>query len=157
MTSSGLFKSILVPFDGSPSSRKALDIGLQTAKLSGAELALLTVEEYVPHFAGAVGEVEEEKERQDQYAAHIQREAREAAKQWGMDFSRADILVGHVAQTIVNHARSIQCDLIIIGHSGRSGVWANFLGTTVERVSRHAHCSVLIVRERSGDCTSPPP
>ena len=37
-------------------------------------------------------------------------------------------------------------DLILVGHSGLSGVWAAFLGTTAEKVSRHAPCSVLIVR-----------
>jgi len=37
-------------------------------------------------------------------------------------------------------------DLILVGHSGLSGVWAKFLGTTAEKVSRHAPCSVLIVR-----------
>jgi hypothetical protein len=37
-------------------------------------------------------------------------------------------------------------DLVVIGHSGLSGVWGLFLGTTAEKVSRHAACSVRIVR-----------
>lgn len=141
-----LFKYILIPFDGSVSSRRALDVGLGMSQAFGAKAALLTVEEYIPRFAGDIGEVKEEKERQNAYFAGIQREAREAAKLRGLDFDRADILAGHVTQTIVNHAKEIQCDLIVMGHSGRSGVWANFLGTTVEKVSRHTHCTVVIVR-----------
>ncbi len=35
---------------------------------------------------------------------------------------------------------------MLVGHSGLSGVWAALLGTTAEKVSRHAPCSVLIVR-----------
>jgi hypothetical protein len=35
---------------------------------------------------------------------------------------------------------------VVIGHTGHSGVWGLFLGTTAEKVSRHAACSVLIVR-----------
>jgi nucleotide-binding universal stress UspA family protein len=37
-------------------------------------------------------------------------------------------------------------DLIVLGHRGLSGVWATFLGQVAEKVSRHAHCSLLIVR-----------
>ncbi len=53
---------------------------------------------------------------------------------------------GHPAQTIVEVAKEGNYDLILVGHSGVSGVWAAFLGTTAEKVSRHAPCSVLIVR-----------
>lgn len=141
-----LFKHILIPFDGSVSSRKALDVALAMAKAFGAKISLLSVEEHVPHFAGDIGEVKEEKEWQNDYFARAQREAREIAKLQGMDFDRADILVGHPAQSIINHAKAIKSDLIILGHSGRSGVWANFLGSAAEKVSRHAHCSVVIVR-----------
>jgi|GEM_PF-5930260 len=37
-------------------------------------------------------------------------------------------------------------DLILVGHSGLSGVWAAFWGTTAEKVNRRAPCSILIVR-----------
>jgi nucleotide-binding universal stress UspA family protein len=146
MIEPALFKYILIPFDGSPSSSKAIDVGLAMAKAFGSRVALLTVEEYIPRFAGDIGEVKEEKERQNQFFAGIQRETRESAKLQGLDFERADILAGHVAQNIITHAQAIQCDLIVMGHSGRSGVWASFLGSTVEKVSRYAHCTVVIVR-----------
>ncbi|HAY21801.1 MAG TPA: hypothetical protein DCY27_06470 [Desulfobacterales bacterium] len=35
---------------------------------------------------------------------------------------------------------------MLVRYSRLSGVWAAFLGTTAEKVSRHAPCSVLIVR-----------
>jgi nucleotide-binding universal stress UspA family protein len=141
-----LFRHILIAFDGSASSRKALDAALGLAQAFGGKLSLVSVEEYVPHFPADIGEVKEEKERQNEFYTRLHREARDVAKLKGMDFDQADILVGHVAQRIIEHARSIECDLIVMGYSGRSGVWANFLGTTVERVSRHAHCSVIVVR-----------
>ena len=141
-----MFKHILLAFDGSASSRKALDVALEMAQVFGARVSLLSVEENVPHFPADIGEVKEEKERLNDYFGGLQREARDAAKMQGMDFDRADILVGHVAQTIIHHAQAIQSDLIVMGHSGRSGVWGGFLGTTTEKVSRHAHCSILIVR-----------
>ena len=146
MASISLFKYILIPFDGSTSSRKALHVGLGLAQEFAAKVAIVTVEEHLPRFAGDIGEVIEEKERQDEYSARIQREAREAAKLRNLDFERADILVGHVAQSIINHSKAIQCDLIVMGNSGRSGVWGTFLGTTADKVSRYAHCTVMIVR-----------
>jgi len=54
---------------------------------------------------------------------------------------------GHPAQTSVQVAEEGRFGLVLLGHSGLSGVWAKFLGTTAaEKVSRHAPCSVLIVR-----------
>jgi nucleotide-binding universal stress UspA family protein len=42
---------------------------------------------------------------------------------------------GHPAQIIVEVAKEGRFDLILVGHSGLSGVWAAFLGTTAEKVS----------------------
>jgi nucleotide-binding universal stress UspA family protein len=64
----------------------------------------------------------------------------------GLDLQHADVLTGHVAKSIINYAKKIKCDLIIVGHSGLSGAWANFLGTTAEKISHHADCTVMIVR-----------
>ncbi|MBI4203069.1 MAG: universal stress protein [Chloroflexi bacterium] len=140
------FRYILIAFDGSDSSRKALRAGLAMALAFGARVALVSVEEFIPHYPGTVSEVQAESERQHEYYTRIHREARDEAKLLGTEFERADILLGHVAQTIINHASEIQCDLIVMGHSGRSGVWGRFLGTTADKVSRYAHCAVLIVR-----------
>jgi nucleotide-binding universal stress UspA family protein len=43
-------------------------------------------------------------------------------------------------------AQEGKLDAVLVGHSGLSGVWAKFLGTTAEKVSRHAPCTVIIVR-----------
>ena len=141
-----MFAHILVAFEGSASSRKALDVALSVADAFNAKVSLVSVEEHLPYFPGDIGEVKEEKLLQNEYYTKLQREARELAKLWGLDFERTDILVGHVARTIIDHAKEVQCDLIVMGHSGRSGAWASFLGSTAEKVSRYAHCTVMIVR-----------
>jgi nucleotide-binding universal stress UspA family protein len=53
---------------------------------------------------------------------------------------------GHPAKTIVQIAKEGKFDLVLVGNSGLSGVWAAFLGTTAEKVGRHSSCTVLIVR-----------
>ena len=141
-----MFQHILVAFDGSTSSWKALDVATGLAKVLVAKLSLVSVEERLPLFPADMGEVDEEKERQDEIFQKLQREAYEKVVLSGLDLYRNDVLMGHVSKSIIDHAKSIQCDLIIMGHSGRSGVWANVLGSTAEKVSRNAHCTVMIVR-----------
>ncbi len=141
-----MFKHILVAFDGSAFSHKALEVATGLAKTLGADLSLVSVEEHLPSYPGDVGEVKEEKERQNELFQKMQQEAREKVRSAGLDLRRADILAGHVAKSIISHAKAIQCDLIVVGHSGRSGVWGSLLGTTAEKVSSNAHCTVMIVR-----------
>lgn len=141
-----MFANILVPFDGSTSSRKALEIAIVMAKAFNSKLSIVSVEEHIPLVAADVGEVKEEKEYKNGLFTKLQREARELVKSQEMDLYRADILIGHEAKSIINHSISIKSDLIVMGHSGRSGAWANFLGTTAEKVSRYAKCTVMIVR-----------
>jgi nucleotide-binding universal stress UspA family protein len=59
---------------------------------------------------------------------------------------RTEIRAGHPAQEIVRAARDHGADLVVVGHTGHLGVWGRFLGTSAEKVGRHAACSVLIVR-----------
>ena len=141
-----MFQHILVAFDGSTSSRKGLDVAIGLAKALGANLSLVSVEEHLPSYPGDIGEVKDEKERQNNLFQNLQREAREKVKLSGLDLHRADVLMGHVSKSIINHAKSIQCDMIVMGHSGRSGAWGSFLGSTADKVSRYAHCTVMIVR-----------
>jgi universal stress protein A len=65
-----------------------------------------------------------------------------------------ETLDGQVAETIVTTASQHQCDLIIIGTHGRSGVPHLLLGSVAEKVARTAPCPVLIVR--SGGQTNAP-
>src|SRR3990172_11626715 len=101
-----MFKHILVAFDGSAFSRKALEIAAGLAKTLGADLSLVSVEEHLPSYAADVGEVKEEKERQNELFQKMQREAREKVKTAGLDLHRVDILAGHVAKTIISHAKA---------------------------------------------------
>lgn len=140
-----MFQKILVAYDGSEGAEKALRAGIHLAKIHLAKLVALSVQENLPRFASTIDEVQGEKAFADQQGAQLLEAARAKAQQAGVDL---EILMrpGHPAQTIVQVAKEGKFDLILVGHSGLSGVWAAFLGTTAEKVSRHASCSVLIVR-----------
>jgi nucleotide-binding universal stress UspA family protein len=140
-----MFKKILLAYDGSEGAGKGLKAGIKLAKVHQAELCALAVEDKLPRFSATIDEVQEEKELADQQYGKILKVAEALAKEAGVDL-RTMVRPGHPAKTIVGVAKEGKFDLILVGHSGLSEVWARFLGTTAEKVSRHAPCSVLIVR-----------
>ncbi|MCL5960066.1 MAG: universal stress protein [Chloroflexi bacterium] len=140
-----LYTKILVPFDGSQGSWKAMRKAILLAREQRAELAALSVEEKLPHYAATVGEVQEEEERQKVYFTDLQAQAAALAREQGIDLS-TEVLAGHAAGHIVHYAREHGFDLIVIGQSGHSGIWGTLLGSTTARVVSQAHCDVLVVR-----------
>ena len=140
-----MFKKILLAYDGSEGANKALKAGIDLAQIHQAELWALAVQEKLPRFSGTIDEVQEEKEFANQHYGKLLEAAGARAQEAGIDLKTL-MRPGHPAQTILQVAKEGKFDLILVGHSGLSGVWAAFLGTTAEKVSRHAPCSVLIVR-----------
>jgi len=140
-----MFRKILLAFDGSEGANRALEAGIGLAKIHGAELWAVAVEEKLPRFSGTIDEVKEAKEFANHQYGSLLEKARAQAEGAGIKLKTV-LRPGHPAQTIVQAAKEGKFDLVLVGHSGVSGVWAAFLGTTAEKVSRHAPCSVLIVR-----------
>ena len=140
-----MFRKILLAYDGSEGANRALEVGIGLAKTHGAELWAVAVQEKLPRFSGTIDEVQEEKQFADEQYGKLLEAAKVKAKKAGGELKTL-MRPGHPAQTIVAVAREGNFDLVLVGHTGLSGVWAAFLGTTAEKVSRHAPCSVLIVR-----------
>ncbi len=53
---------------------------------------------------------------------------------------------GPAGTAIVEAARDLPAELVVVGTHGRSGLQRFFLGSVSEKVIREAHCSVLVVR-----------
>jgi len=140
-----MYKKMLVAFDGSEGAKRALAAGLSMARIHQAELWALAVEEKLPRFSATIDEVQEEKDFADRYYGALLAEASRQAREAGMALHTL-LRAGHAAKTIVEVVKEGAFDLVIVGHTGLSAVWAMVLGSTAERVSRHAPCSVLIVR-----------
>jgi len=140
-----MFRKILLAYDGSQGANRALVVGIDLAKNHGAELWAVAVQEKLPRFSGTIDEVQEEKQFADEQYGKLLEAATVKAKEAGVELKTL-MRAGHPAQIIVAVAQEGKFDLVLVGHTGLSGVWAAFLGTTAERVSRHAPCSVLIVR-----------
>ena len=51
-----------------------------------------------------------------------------------------------MAEEVVALAEDIEAGLIAMGSRGRGGIRRALMGSVSERVVRHAHCAVLVVR-----------
>jgi nucleotide-binding universal stress UspA family protein len=141
-----VFTKPLVGYDGSPGSRAALAAALRLARDSGGQVTAVAVQHHLPRYGATVGEVDEERAVEAVQARRLANEVQAEAAEYGVVVT-THFAAGHPAQELVRAAKQVGADLIVLGHSGHSGIWGTFLGTTTEKVSRHAPCSVLIVRQ----------
>lgn len=139
-----MYRHILVAFDGSPGAKRALSMAAGLAEDWGSELWVLWIEEHLPHYAATVGEVDEEKAVQDRYFGQLQAEAIALAQAHGVRV-RSEARIGQPARVVTDFAREVGSDLLVIGRSGHSEAWGRFMGSTADKISRHAPCAVLIV------------
>ncbi len=139
-------KQILMPTDFSDYSKDALDHAVQMAQVCGAEIHLLHVFETVfvstaPEYIKFLEEfMEEETKKLKALAEEIQSQNVEVH----MMFQQ-----GTPHRQIVEAAREVQADLIVIGTHGRTGLSHAMIGSVAERVARISPCPVLIVRPKA--------
>lgn len=128
---------VLVPTDFSPSANTAFRYAARLCAKTRASLVALHVIAPVYYLEAAD-------------LAFVQREAREAAQRGLRRLrpapSRTMTVSGVPHHAIVETARLIGADLIVIGTHGRSGLKRLVLGSVAENVLRHAPCPVLTVR-----------
>jgi nucleotide-binding universal stress UspA family protein len=139
-----MYKKILHGIDGSESSFRALDEAIQLAKLYGAELHTVFVEE-VPQYAGTIAEVIEEKKTASLQYGGMMIKARLMAGEEGVPI-HVKALVGHEVKAIVEMVRQKGFDLLVIGFMGQSALYDRVMGSTCSSLVRLAPCSVLVVK-----------
>ena len=140
-------KSIVVGTDGSPSAVLAVRRAAEIAKGSGARVHLVTAYPDVPAYSEPISS----SAKRDPINLHevaesvVARAAGELASQ--------DVEVetyaqeGDPAQVILEVALEHDADLIVVGARGLTGFQRFLLGSVSSKLSHHAPCSVMIVRE----------
>src|SRR5829696_2005753 len=133
-----MYKKILVPYDNSEPSNKALDHAVNIAKMSeGSEVILLYVIAEFPtyHFIERPARSIKtgEKTTVSQYLKEVYELMEESANDV-LDKKKEDIkkttgleigtklLTGHISNSIIDFVAKEKVDLIVIGHVGRSGM-----------------------------------
>jgi nucleotide-binding universal stress UspA family protein len=151
-TSDLLGKKILLATDGSEEAELATRAAVELAEGTGSELHVVYVEP-LPDFMQDNGAGTPGYDRQ--LYKMIEREGRETLRKlvWrvkvaGGSVAEAHLRMGAVAEEIVAFADELEVDLIIVGSRGLRGIRRALGGSVSERVFRHAHRPVMVVRAK---------
>jgi len=136
------FRRMLIGYDGSPQSEKAVEIAFSLATCIDSTVLVLAVAR-PPEPATSVelqAVLDDAKEHYREGVKKILEEAR--AHNLKVE---TDMAVGHPGEQIIHRAEKERIDLIILGRRGRSMISRMMLGSVSERVLRYAHCPVMVV------------
>ena len=141
-------KTLLVPVDFSSFSDKALDYAVAFAEQFGAAIVLLHVVEPMvyPENYMTIPTVTDDINSSLIEAADrklLEKRQRIQGRQVAV---RVLTRLGRPYMEIADAARELGVDLIILATHGHTGLKHVLLGSTAERVVRHAHCPVYVVR-----------
>ncbi len=139
-------KKILVPVDFSPTSLDGLRYALGLARPFGARVTTLHVVEPLGPMARLEVDVDAH-ERKLRKGVKLRLEELHLEVDEPAGAFDALFREGTSYHEIVGMAQRGDFDLIIMASLGRSGLVDMLLGSTAERVVRHAPCPVLVVRE----------
>ena len=142
-----MYRNILVPVDLSDkhSWRKALPTAIRLAETFEAKLHLVTV---VPGFPLPIVGQYFPDDFEPKLKEHAAKQLKEFASEQIPDAvpCRRIIAEGKVYQEILNAAKKIKADLIVMG-SHRPELKDFLLGPNAQKVVHHADCSVMVIRE----------
>lgn len=140
-------ETILVPIDFSPASLYPIRWAKFLAQRTKASIHLVNVHDFghpvsralTPPVIGSETEIKE----------HLHRDLQAVALSQNLRQASFQIRVGRPFSQICELASEIQANLIVLSTRGRTGWERALLGSTAERVIRHAPCPVLLARPTS--------
>lgn len=143
---------ILIAYDGSDSSKRAIEVVGEMAKKED-EIILLTVipaellySTFTKMLLPTIDLSSVAKE--SSFKERAEETLREAARRLEDKVARIETLVetGDPADEILVTAKSRGCDLIVVGYKGYGKEGRFLIGSVTDKVVRHAYCSVMVVR-----------
>ncbi len=136
--------AVLVPFDFSPAARRAL----KTASKFAEDPARLHVMYVAPPLQPAEPNVVWADFDESKSIAAAQKSLRDELTKQELPHAVAAARVGYAADVIVDYAREIEAELIVVPSHRRKGLGRWLLGSVTERIVRLAVCPVLVLRVR---------
>ena len=153
---SNLIKNILVPFDGSKFSKKALDRAIEMSEKGFTKIHLLSVVnvDYIPPPGSLLGIVSASSVNAiKRLATSAKKETESMLMDQATKCNKIGIKTiiqvnrGNVSEEILKYSKKNKITLIVIGSQGLHGISKlKILGSTSRRVSELASCPVMIVR-----------
>jgi nucleotide-binding universal stress UspA family protein len=147
-----MYRSLLVPLDGSAFGEHALPLALSLARRLGAALQVVHVHVPIPWGHGECGVPFDEtldrewRERDRAYLdAVVERLAAVAAAP-----PSSALLDGPVADAVSRHAAATGADLLVMATHGRGPLARFWLGSVADALVRQASVPVLLVQPKEG-------
>jgi len=140
-------ESIVVGTDGSPNAEAAVREATQIAKGSGARLNLVSAFPNVPSFSEGISSSAKRepinlREVAESVLARVERDIESQGVEV-VTHARG----GDPAHVIIEVAQEQNADLIVVGARGLTGFKRFLLGSVSSKLSHHAPCSLMIVRQ----------
>jgi nucleotide-binding universal stress UspA family protein len=147
---SPLYTRILLPTDGSEASQRAILAGIDFARELGAEVVGFTAS---PAFRVLSADPDMIGDTAEQYAAASRERGRRlladveaAAREAGVPCQLEQTVSDEPWQAIIDTARRLGCDLIVMASHGRRGLGGLLLGSETQKVLVHSAIPVLVHR-----------
>ncbi len=146
-----MYRRILVPVDGTPTSRRGLEAAIRMASLTGATVRLIHVLDelvFATGFEPAATYEHDVLPRIRRNGARILEEARALVAVAGIaaDTVLSECFARRTSDVILEAAKDWNADFIVIGTHGRRGVSRLLLGSDAEDVLRGASVPILLIR-----------
>jgi len=148
-----MYKSILVPIDGSRLSEKAAKEAVSLAKSVGAKITLFHCVADFPAPVYAESAILAAQVTAGQYRKEAVRHAEEVLAKAARKLEGTGLTVDTLNavndlpyEAIIAAAAKKKCDLIIMASHGRRGVTGFLLGSETQKVLTHSKVPVLVVR-----------
>jgi nucleotide-binding universal stress UspA family protein len=140
-------KTVVVPIDFSDDSEAAIRAGLDRVE-NPDDLHVVHV--LFPLDYRSPGVLREFASGEDREAV-ARRHIEELIKKAGAQGAHAVVLTGNPGMEVADYAKRHNTELIVVTSHGSHGMKRFLLGSTAERIIRHAHCSVLVLRRPEGE------
>jgi nucleotide-binding universal stress UspA family protein len=134
---------IMVPTDGSRACAAAVDTAIGVAHAGGAQIVGLhgvPLRALMSRVAGGLAAPGNQALAQE-YPGYVERRAQQAGVRATVLTTTSDTPY----EAIIKAARALQCDLIVMGSRGRSGVKALLLGSQTQAVLTHGAIPALVI------------
>lgn len=145
-----MFKTILIPTDGSALSAKAVDAAIEFAKFSGAKVIGLSVAEPYPYAPLAESSMASDPAiYEENMRALAQRHVDNIAEAASKADVRCETLIAqsfNPYEEIIKAANQFGCDVIFMASHGRKGLSRLFVGSETQKVLAHTTVPVLVFR-----------
>lgn len=139
----GMFRRVLIGYDGSARAQHALGVGLALAADLGGDAHVLMAVRPPAHV-----ETEEERsaatEAEEENLSRGLEVARDQTQHRG-EVTTEVVYADDPAVAIANHAEEHGFDLIVVGVHGREQMTHRGIGQSLESLLRHHPCPVLVV------------